>query len=84
LPETAQYHLFVTFALDHRSGALLPVLDLLARRGINGHSIVGKGRSANTFLIEMELEGADPVVLGQVLQDLLKIESLQEIRRYHW
>ncbi|MBF0125562.1 MAG: bifunctional (p)ppGpp synthetase/guanosine-3',5'-bis(diphosphate) 3'-pyrophosphohydrolase, partial [Magnetococcales bacterium] len=67
----SSYHLFVTLILDHRTGALLPVLELLARRGINGHSITGKGRTVDTYMIEMEMEGSNPTIMGRILQELL-------------
>ncbi|MBF0159779.1 MAG: bifunctional (p)ppGpp synthetase/guanosine-3',5'-bis(diphosphate) 3'-pyrophosphohydrolase [Magnetococcales bacterium] len=84
LANHANHHLFVTLILDHRTGALLPVLELLARHGINGHSITGKGRTVDTYMIEMEMEGNNPAIMGRLLSELLQVDSVQEIRRYYW
>ncbi|MBF0285898.1 MAG: bifunctional (p)ppGpp synthetase/guanosine-3',5'-bis(diphosphate) 3'-pyrophosphohydrolase [Magnetococcales bacterium] len=74
----------VTFSIDHRNGALLPVLELLANRHITSHSIQGKGRSSETFIISVELGGKNPIVLGGILKELPKIWSVKEIKRYFW
>ncbi|MBF0624240.1 MAG: bifunctional (p)ppGpp synthetase/guanosine-3',5'-bis(diphosphate) 3'-pyrophosphohydrolase [Magnetococcales bacterium] len=84
LPEGGQDRLDVTFTVHHKSGALLPVLELMARHGINGHSIHGKGRNGQNFLLEIEMGGKDPYILGKVLKELSQTGSVADIRRYHW
>lgn len=74
----------VTFSLTSHGGGLLPVLELLANRGITGHSIQSRGLSAGTFTITMELGGREPVLLGKVLKELMSVPSVQEIRQFHW
>ncbi|MBF0142064.1 MAG: bifunctional (p)ppGpp synthetase/guanosine-3',5'-bis(diphosphate) 3'-pyrophosphohydrolase [Magnetococcales bacterium] len=74
----------VTFIIHHRTGSLLPVLELLAKRGVNGHSIQGQGRSADSYIIAMELESPDHPTLGTVLKELATVSSVQEIRSYCW
>ncbi|MEO5364412.1 MAG: HD domain-containing protein [Magnetococcus sp. DMHC-8] len=76
--------LHITFTVGHQTGALLTVLKLIAQYDINGHSIQGKGRSADSYLISMELDGKPPVVLGQFLAQLVHIPSVQEVLSYAW
>lgn len=82
--EHKQLILRVNFALNHTYGALLPVLELLARREINGHSIQGQGRSSGSYAIGLEMAGKEPEVLGNVFLELAAIESVQEILSYSW
>ncbi|MBF0134766.1 MAG: HD domain-containing protein [Magnetococcus sp. DMHC-1] len=74
----------VTFTLDHQTGALLPVLELMVSYGINGHSIQSKGRSGSVYTIAIEMGGKDPYTLGRVLNALTRIPSVKEIRSYYW
>ncbi|MBF0177674.1 MAG: bifunctional (p)ppGpp synthetase/guanosine-3',5'-bis(diphosphate) 3'-pyrophosphohydrolase [Magnetococcales bacterium] len=74
----------VTFTLDHQTGALLPVLELMAKYGINGHSIQSKGRSGSVYTIAIEMGGKDPFTLGSVLNALMCVPSVKEIKSYHW
>ncbi|MEO5339073.1 MAG: HD domain-containing protein [Magnetococcus sp. MYC-9] len=76
--------LHVTFTVGHQTGALLTVLQLIAQNGINGHSIQGKGRSPDSYLISMELDGKPPAVLGRFLSQLLAVPTVQEILHYTW
>ena len=76
--------LLVTFTIDHRTGALLSVLELMAQNHINGQSIQSKGRSANVYVISMELSGQSPKLLGKVLLQLSKVPSVGEILNYSW
>ena len=76
--------LSVTFSIDHRSGALLSVLELLARHGVNGQTIQGKGRSADTYIICLDLGGKPPDVLGKLLLELDQAPAVQEILSYVW
>lgn len=83
-PSTTEVRLRVNFTLNHTSGALLPVLALLAERKINGHSIQGQGRSSGLYCIHMEIAGKEPVILGEVLHALANVESVREILAYSW
>ena len=74
----------VTFTVGHQTGALLAVLKLIAQYDINGHSIQGKGRSAESYLISMELDGKPPMILGQFLAHLVRLPSVQEVLQYAW
>ncbi|MBF0426323.1 MAG: bifunctional (p)ppGpp synthetase/guanosine-3',5'-bis(diphosphate) 3'-pyrophosphohydrolase, partial [Magnetococcales bacterium] len=74
----------ITFALDHQTGALLPVFELMVQYGINGHSIQSKGRSGANYIIAIEMGGKDPYTLGRVLNGLTRIPSVKEIRGYYW
>ncbi|MBF0358704.1 MAG: bifunctional (p)ppGpp synthetase/guanosine-3',5'-bis(diphosphate) 3'-pyrophosphohydrolase [Magnetococcales bacterium] len=74
----------VNFTLNHSYGALLPVLELLAAREINGHSIQGQGRSSELYSISLEMTGKEPEVLGEILHELADIDSVQEILSYSW
>lgn len=76
--------LIVTFNVDHRTGALLSVLELMAKQDINGHSIQGKGRTPETYTIDLELGGKPPTQLGALLQQLTLLPSVKEILRYSW
>ncbi|MBF0401637.1 MAG: bifunctional (p)ppGpp synthetase/guanosine-3',5'-bis(diphosphate) 3'-pyrophosphohydrolase [Magnetococcales bacterium] len=76
--------LHVTFTVGHRTGALLSVLKLIAQYDINGHSIQGKGRSTDSYLISMELDGQPPSVLGLFLSQLVLVSSVQEVLNYTW
>ncbi|MBF0368242.1 MAG: bifunctional (p)ppGpp synthetase/guanosine-3',5'-bis(diphosphate) 3'-pyrophosphohydrolase [Magnetococcales bacterium] len=77
-------NLHVTFSINHQTGALLPVLELLANLGINGHSIQGQGRSAECYAISMELGGKEPSVLSHMLKKLADLDSVREIQTYCW
>jgi GTP diphosphokinase / guanosine-3',5'-bis(diphosphate) 3'-diphosphatase len=79
-----QLLLRVNFTLNHTYGALLPVLELLANRKINGHSIQGQDRASGLYTISLEMSGKEPEVLGEILQELAEIESVQEILAYSW
>ncbi|NGZ04743.1 MAG: bifunctional (p)ppGpp synthetase/guanosine-3',5'-bis(diphosphate) 3'-pyrophosphohydrolase [Magnetococcales bacterium] len=74
----------ITFTVRHRAGALLEVLELLAKMGVNGQTIQGKGRTADIYVISMEMDGKKPVVLGKVLHELLRVSAVQEILSYGW
>ncbi len=74
----------VTFTVDHRAGALLTVLELLARHGVNGQTIQGKGRSSDSYIISLELGGKTPAVLGEILQKISEVPTVQEILSYTW
>ncbi|MBF0295959.1 MAG: HD domain-containing protein [Magnetococcales bacterium] len=74
----------ITFTVYHRTGALLEVLELLAKMGINGQSIQGKGRTVDTYVVSMELDGKKPSFLGKVLHELLRVSAVQEILSYGW
>ncbi|MBF0127335.1 MAG: HD domain-containing protein [Magnetococcales bacterium] len=74
----------ITFTVHHRAGALLEVLELLAKLGINGQTIQGKGRTADIYVISMELDGKKPSVLGKLLHELLRVSAVQEILSYGW
>ncbi|MBF0096326.1 MAG: bifunctional (p)ppGpp synthetase/guanosine-3',5'-bis(diphosphate) 3'-pyrophosphohydrolase [Magnetococcales bacterium] len=76
--------LHITFTVGHRTGALLTVLKLIAQFDINGHSIQGKGRSADSYLITMELDGKPSLTLGQFLNQLVLNGSVQEVLSYAW
>lgn len=76
--------LHISFTVGHRTGALLSVLKLIAEHDINGHSIQGKGRSADSYLISMELDGRPPSVLGLFLSQLVQVPSVQEVLSYAW
>ncbi|MEO5345473.1 MAG: HD domain-containing protein [Magnetococcus sp. YQC-9] len=76
--------LVVHFTVRHRAGALLEVLELLAKMGINGQTIQGKGRTADIYGINMEMDGKKPAVLGKVLHELLRVEAVYEILSYGW
>ncbi|MBF0461532.1 MAG: HD domain-containing protein [Magnetococcales bacterium] len=74
----------VNFTVGHHTGALLEVLKLIGQFGINGRSMQGKGRSADSYLISMELDGKPPMLLGLFLAQLVRIPSVQEILSYNW
>ncbi|MBF0309918.1 MAG: HD domain-containing protein [Magnetococcales bacterium] len=74
----------VTLAVAHRTGSLLQVLELLAQRGINGQTIQSKGRLGDSFLIELDLGGQDPVSLGRIFKEMVQVPAVQEVRRYAW
>ncbi|MEO5331206.1 MAG: HD domain-containing protein [Magnetococcus sp. YQC-5] len=74
----------VTFTVLHRTGALLEVLELLAKMEINGQTIQGKGRTADIYVISMEMDGKKPAVLGKILHELLRVNTVQEILSYDW
>ncbi|MBF0192115.1 MAG: bifunctional (p)ppGpp synthetase/guanosine-3',5'-bis(diphosphate) 3'-pyrophosphohydrolase [Magnetococcales bacterium] len=74
----------ITFTVRHRAGALLEVLELLAKMGINGQTIQGKGRTSDIYVISMEMDGKKPSVLGKVLHELLRVSAVQEILSYGW
>lgn len=74
----------ITFTVHHRTGALLEVLELLANMGINGQTIQGKGRTAEIYVISMDLDGKKPSVLGKILHELLRVSAVQEILSYGW
>ncbi|MBF0438973.1 MAG: bifunctional (p)ppGpp synthetase/guanosine-3',5'-bis(diphosphate) 3'-pyrophosphohydrolase [Magnetococcales bacterium] len=76
--------LLITFTVRHRAGALLEVLELLATMGINGQTIQGKGRTADIYVISMEMDGKKPAVLGKLLHELLRVSAVQEILSYGW
>lgn len=76
--------LHITFALEHRAGALLAVLELIAQHEINGHAIQGKGRSAESYIVSVQLGGKPPKVLGAFLQQLKRVPSVREILQYAW
>ncbi|MBF0212111.1 MAG: hypothetical protein HQM00_00960, partial [Magnetococcales bacterium] len=65
----------ITFTVRHRAGALLEVLELLAKMGINGQTIQGKGRTSDIYVISMEMDGKKPSVLGKVLHELLRVSA---------
>ena len=77
-------NLHITFTVDHRTGALLSVLELIAHHGINGHSIQGKGRSIDLSMISVQLGGKPPQVLGAFLLQLKRVASVREILHYTW
>ncbi|MBF0446547.1 MAG: HD domain-containing protein, partial [Magnetococcales bacterium] len=66
-----------SFTLSHAYGSLLPVLELLANREINGHSIQGQGRSSDLYSISLEMTGKEPEIIGKILQDLTAIETVK-------
>ncbi|MBF0273347.1 MAG: bifunctional (p)ppGpp synthetase/guanosine-3',5'-bis(diphosphate) 3'-pyrophosphohydrolase [Magnetococcales bacterium] len=74
----------ITFTVRHRAGALLEVLELLAKMGINGQTIQGKGRTSDIYVISMEMDGKKPSILGKVLHELLRVSAVQEILSYGW
>ncbi|MGN7610876.1 HD domain-containing protein [Magnetococcales bacterium HHB-1] len=74
----------IVFTIDHKSGSLLVVLELLAEYGINGHSIQGRGRSESSSLIEMTIGGRDIETLGRFLRALKELPSVQKIQQYQW
>ncbi|MBF0455222.1 MAG: bifunctional (p)ppGpp synthetase/guanosine-3',5'-bis(diphosphate) 3'-pyrophosphohydrolase [Magnetococcales bacterium] len=74
----------VSFTILHSHGTLLPVLELLAKKEINGHSIQGQSRSATLYVINLELTGKEPEELGKILSDLTDISSVQEVLSYSW
>ncbi|MBF0341143.1 MAG: bifunctional (p)ppGpp synthetase/guanosine-3',5'-bis(diphosphate) 3'-pyrophosphohydrolase [Magnetococcales bacterium] len=76
--------LLITFTVRHRAGALLEVLELLAKMGINGQTIQGRGRTADIYVISMEMDGKKPSVLGKVLHELLRVSAVQEILSFGW
>lgn len=76
--------LHVTINVQHQSGALLQVLELLARYTINGQSISGKTRSGGLYTIGMVLGGQPPETLGAMLLELPKLDSVREIMKYRW
>ncbi|MBF0610446.1 MAG: bifunctional (p)ppGpp synthetase/guanosine-3',5'-bis(diphosphate) 3'-pyrophosphohydrolase [Magnetococcales bacterium] len=76
--------LSVSLTLDHRTGSLLEVLKLLAKRGINGHSLQGRGINDDAYTISIDLGGRDPVTLGNVLRELPTVITVREIQRYFW
>ncbi len=76
--------LLITFTVRHRAGALLEVLELLAKMEINGQTIQGKGRTADIYVISMEIDGKKPSILGKLLQELLRVSAVQEILSYGW
>ncbi|MEO5353761.1 MAG: HD domain-containing protein [Magnetococcus sp. XQGC-1] len=80
----AKESLHVTFTVGHHTGALLSVLQLIAQYDVNGHSIQGKGRSADSYLISMELDGKPSMILGQFLARLVESASVQEVLHYAW
>ncbi|MBF0382010.1 MAG: bifunctional (p)ppGpp synthetase/guanosine-3',5'-bis(diphosphate) 3'-pyrophosphohydrolase [Magnetococcales bacterium] len=82
--DAKQLILRASFTLNHAYGSLLPVLELLASREINGHSIQGQGRSAGLYSISLEMTGKEPELLGTILQELKAIETVQEIFSYSW
>ncbi|MBF0148250.1 MAG: bifunctional (p)ppGpp synthetase/guanosine-3',5'-bis(diphosphate) 3'-pyrophosphohydrolase [Magnetococcales bacterium] len=79
-----QVTLHVSFNVQHQSGALLLVLELLARYEINGKSISGKTRPGGLYTIGMEMGGQGVEVLGQVLLELPQLPSVREILKYRW
>ncbi|MEO5365579.1 MAG: HD domain-containing protein [Magnetococcus sp. WYHC-3] len=75
----------ITLSLLHRPGALLSVLELLARHGINGHSVHSKGHGKESLLLEVELGGGEPMLLGRVLHELRsQLPAVREIRKLCW
>ena len=76
--------LHVTFAVDHRAGALLSVLELIAQHDINGHAIQGKGRSLDLYTFNVQLGGKPPKLLGEFLLLLMSVPSVREIQHYAW
>lgn len=76
--------LCVTIAVEHRAGALLPVFELIAQYDINGHSIQGKERSTQAYVISMDLGGKSTQVLGDFLLKLRDVPSVQDIQHYVW
>ncbi|MBF0161834.1 MAG: bifunctional (p)ppGpp synthetase/guanosine-3',5'-bis(diphosphate) 3'-pyrophosphohydrolase [Magnetococcales bacterium] len=74
----------ISFTVGHRTGALLEILQLIAQSGINGRSLQGKGRSPESYLISMELDGKPPMALGKFLTQLVHVPSVQEILHYAW
>ena len=76
--------LHITFTVHHRTGALLSVLELIAQHDINGHAIQGKGRSSDAYVINVELGGKSPRMLGVFLLQLKHVDSVREILNYTW
>ncbi|MBF0131277.1 MAG: bifunctional (p)ppGpp synthetase/guanosine-3',5'-bis(diphosphate) 3'-pyrophosphohydrolase [Magnetococcales bacterium] len=79
-----QGSLHVSFNVQHQSGALLQVLELIARYNINGKSISGKTRSGGLYTIGMQLGGQSPEILGNMLLELPQLPSVREILKYRW
>ncbi|HIJ83067.1 MAG: Guanosine-3',5'-bis(diphosphate) 3'-diphosphatase [Magnetococcales bacterium] len=79
-----QGSLHIVFNVQHQTGALLQVLELLARYDINGKSISGKTRSGGLYTIGMELGGQSPEVLGQMLVELPQLSLVRELLKYRW
>ena len=81
---TGEKDLHITFTIDHRAGALLSVLELIAQLGINGHSIQGKGRSSDLSIVTVQLGGKPIHVLASFLSQLQRVPSVREILHYAW
>ncbi|MBF0110228.1 MAG: bifunctional (p)ppGpp synthetase/guanosine-3',5'-bis(diphosphate) 3'-pyrophosphohydrolase [Magnetococcales bacterium] len=79
-----QVSLHVSFNVQHQAGALLQVLELLARMDINGKSISGKSRSGGLYTIGMDLGGQGLEILGQTLLELPRLPAVREILKYRW
>ncbi len=79
-----QASLYVSLNVEHQSGALLQVLELLARYEINGKSISGKSRSGELYTVGMELGGQSPETLGRMLLELPQLPVVREIVKYRW
>ena len=77
-------NLHITFTVAHRTGALLSVVELIAQHDINGHSIQGKGRSMDAYVISLELGGKPPDLLGEFLLQLVEVPAVLEILHYTW
>ncbi|MBF0623090.1 MAG: bifunctional (p)ppGpp synthetase/guanosine-3',5'-bis(diphosphate) 3'-pyrophosphohydrolase [Magnetococcales bacterium] len=76
--------LVVTFALNHRSGALVKVLEYLAKHNINGHSVQGKGHSPDKYIVEITMGDVPCNVLRNVIKEIVEIEPVQEVIEYYW
>ncbi|MBF0447379.1 MAG: bifunctional (p)ppGpp synthetase/guanosine-3',5'-bis(diphosphate) 3'-pyrophosphohydrolase [Magnetococcales bacterium] len=79
-----QLILRVNFSITNTHGALLPILEILARQVINIHSIQSQGRSSNLNTITLEMSGKLPEVLGRILYELTSVSSVQEVLSYSW
>jgi len=74
----------VVLHLRHRPGSLSKVLQLTTATRANILALHSRPRLHGPFLLELEIGGRSPDVLGRLLTDLASLDPVRSIRSYRW